>query len=109
MPHGPNPDLKPDPNPVSDPGPRPNLGPKCDPSTNHNINPVCNTDPGSNHGFQAVLHSQSQILVSGPSVSRGWKELRMRAAWAAHIWPKALLYHSGDFPLITQDRKVDMD
>lgn len=77
------------------------------------LTPVCNPDPGSNpglkydRGFQAVLHSQAQILVSGPSGSRDWKELRMRAAWAAHIWPKALLYHSGDFPLITKQTQDD--
>lgn len=107
MSHGPNPK----PNPVSDRGLRPNPDPcstpdsKCDPGTNPDINPVCNPDPGSNPVLQTVLHRQAQILVSGPSVSRGWNELRMRTAWAAHICPKALLYHSGDFPLITQTTK----
>lgn len=46
--------------------------------------------------------SHVQILVSGPSGSRDWKELRMRAASLAQRWPKALLYHSGDFPLEQQ-------
>lgn len=46
--------------------------------------------------------SPAQILVSGPSGSKAWKELRMRATSLAQRWPKALLYHSGDFPLEQQ-------
>lgn len=41
---------------------------------------------------------QCHILVSGPSAWIGWKELRIRAAWAAQRCPKALLYHSGVLP-----------
>lgn len=32
----------------------------------------------------AERHYRTQILVSGPSAWMGWKELRMRAASAAH-------------------------
>lgn len=44
------------------------------------------------------------ILVSGPSVMSGWKELRMRAASAAQRCPKALLYQSGVLPLETKEK-----
>lgn len=46
-----------------------------------------------------VTLGKTQILVSGPSAMRGWKEFLILATSAAHRCPKPLLYHSGEWPL----------
>lgn len=59
----------------------------------------------SKHSWQKK--KKSQILVSGPSVISGWKELRIRAASAAQRWPNALLYQSGVLPLKSETHICD--
>lgn len=44
----------------------------------------------------------SQILVSVLVWSSRWKEERIIWASLTHRWPKALLYHSGDLPLLNK-------